>query len=497
MMGNDLILRTMIHHPKYLWFLIILLFLAVGCREPLQPPGENQLPTTTIANTPASGDTLFALVTLQWDGGDEDGFIQGYEYKYTTEYLTSGETLETDWTFTNKTKVTLAFNSQDTLNKQSFKVRAIDNTGQVDSSPATKEFYTIRTVPPQTEIVEPGDNSEHFVVEDVTDWWRGIPLEFKGYDRDGDITEFAWAVDDGEWHWTGDTTTTSLYITPDEFSDPLTGEHIIRLTARDNTNIINENPDTVKIELVKATFSKEVLIIDETTEGEFPSSVSVTDSTVDAYYAELFGTDNSWEYDPFVKDPLPSREILGQYKTVVWHADSRPASEPHALSKHTDYLEDYMNVGGNFIMSGWRILKSFAWDRDFPVTFSDTSFVHEYLHITEADESPYYPGDFTGATATLSAEGNIRVDSTKLAGAFPYEGKLSNINIIVQPAGFTDVLYRYQNAPGSSLPAYNGRACALKYIGTSYNTVVLGFPLYFIQKEDAKSLASQVLQLIK
>ena len=57
------------------------------------PPGEtkseseNKPPNTTLANIPREGATLYALVSLNWDGEDDDGYIDYYEYRYTTEYL--------------------------------------------------------------------------------------------------------------------------------------------------------------------------------------------------------------------------------------------------------------------------------------------------------------------------------------------------------------------------------------------------------------------------
>ena len=45
------------------------------------PPGDTQSesdnnpPNTTLANIPREGATLYALVSLNWDGEDDDGYI--------------------------------------------------------------------------------------------------------------------------------------------------------------------------------------------------------------------------------------------------------------------------------------------------------------------------------------------------------------------------------------------------------------------------------------
>jgi hypothetical protein len=67
------------------------------------------------------------------------------------------------------------------------------------------------------------------------------------------------------------------------------------------------------------------------------------------------------------------------------------------------------------------------------------------------------------------------------------------VNIIVETAGFTEVLYRYRAPQGSKL-TYIGQPCGLRYIGTSFNAVILGFPLYFVKEEDAKIMADEILR---
>jgi hypothetical protein len=70
------------------------------------------------------------------------------------------------------------------------------------------------------------------------------------------------------------------------------------------------------------------------------------------------------------------------------------------------------------------------------------------------------------------------------------------VNTIDERAGFTDVLYRYKNLPSSDLLEYGGDACGLKYNGTVFNAVILGFPMVFLEGEDAKSMGSDLLQIM-
>ena len=453
-----------------------------------EPPSDNIPPNTTLSNIPVRDDTLFALVTLHWDGEDEDGFPAYYEYRYTTRHLFMGDSVVTAWDTTQATSLTLAFESSDELNEQVFEVRAVDNNGAVDPTPATRTFFTRKTIFPETEIVGSENDESFFVLDATTDWWQGIPLTYTATDQDGDVVEYAWAVDDGEWNWTPDTT---LFIPPAAFSGSLEGEHTIRVTSRDNTNLVDPVGDEIVVRLIRPTFAEEILIIDETLERSMPFGVAVTDAEVDQFYADLFGTANTWDY---ATQGMPSKEILGRYQLVIWHADNSfsSASDYHKLPLHTDVISDYMNVGGDFIMSGWRILKSFAPTQDMAagVSFAPGTFINDYLHITAASETSL-SGDFTMATG-VGDFSNVRVDSVKLASAFPYYGRLAQINVIDERAGFTEFIYAYE---GLTL-SLRGRPIGLRYYGTSFDAVVLGFPLFFMRKEDAETAASEVLQAL-
>jgi hypothetical protein len=452
------------------------------------PPSDNVAPNTTLSNIPVENDTLFALVTLHWDGEDEDGFPAYYEYRYTTRHLFMGDSVVTAWDTTQTTSLTLAFESSDELNQQVFEVRAVDNNGVADPTPATRAFYTLKTIFPETEIIGIEADETFFVLDAVTDWWQGIPLTFTAIDQDGDVVEYAWAVDDGDWNWTQDTT---LFLPPDAFSGSLQGEHTLRVTSRDNTNLVDPVGDEISIRLISPTFAEEILIIDETLERSMPFGVAVTDEQVDQYYADLFGTTNTWDY---ATDGMPSKEVLGRYQLVIWHADNNFSNptDYHKLPLHTDVISDYMNVGGDFIMSGWRILKSFAPTEDMAagVSFAPGTFINDYLHITAASETSL-AGDFTSATG-VGDFSSVRVDSLKLASAFPYYGRLAQINVIDERAGFTEFIYAYE---GETL-SLRGRPIGLRYYGTTFNAVVLGFPLFFMRKEDAARAASEVLQAL-
>jgi len=460
----------------------LIVFLLNSCDLPTTPPNANIPPTTTITNVPVPGDTLFPLVEITWDGGDIDGYITGCQYRYTTHHLTQGDSAKFDWVSTSDDVISIIFESSDVLNKQILQLRSVDDKGAVDPTPAELIIYTPRTVLPESWLIQPVDDSEFFYLEQETDWWEGIPLVFSASDEDGEVVEYGWSVDEGDWIWTQDTT---VMITLDMFQLPIAGKHRIRVTARDNTNLFDPDGAEATITLIKPTFEKEILIIDETNEGAFPSIAPATDAQVDSFYTELFNPDSTWD---FLQDGMPPKNILGRYKLVLWHADNDLSLGPHHLPEHADVFQDYLNVGGNFIVSGWQVLKSFAYEENFPKVFEEGSFVHDYLHIIEADVSPFFPGDCSAARG-IGNFTTVSVDGDRL-WAFPFVRKLSQVNVVREPGGFTEAIYVYVGENTD----FAGQPCGIRYIGTEYNVVVLGFPIYFLLPDDAKILAQEVLE---
>ncbi len=480
-----------------LLFTLLLAVVHISCERPTDPPNPNGPPQTKLANVPKEFDTVFALVNMSWSGGDNDGFITNYQYRYFTYHLMPGSSTEwvlfdsTAWKDTVGTGVLLAFNSTEALNKQLFFVRAVDNDGNPDPTPAVKVLYTVRTVSPITRILSPTNNGSVLVSTTVTDWWNGVLVIFKATDPTGlaQIVEYAWAVDDGPWTWQKDT---SVFITPEKFAAPLNGIHEVKVISRNNTNLIDPVGDSISINLIIPPFNKGILIIDETDEFNNPFiTLGIPDSVTDAFYAQVFPGSASWD---FKTQGMPPREVMAQYRLVVWHADDVPTSRPHKISDpaNIEVFTDYLKVGGKFLMSGWRILKSFAYYNNFPFTFSSGSFVYDYLHIRMVTETDIL-GDMSGGKGKTGVFSSFKVDSTRLA-FFPYNGRLSQVNLIITMAGFTDILYSYQNDDSSPNVTYRGRAVALRYYGTVYDAVVLGFPMYFIDENDAKVMAKEIVR---
>lgn len=475
----------------YRGLVVIIILVGINCEFSTSPPFETEPPITKMANIPLEGDTLFPVITFHWSGGDQDGFVKGFEYRYTTYLLENEDSVQTNWVFTSNTSETITFLSNAPLNKQRVQVRAVDNEGKVDPTPAQKIVYTPQTFPPNTQILDPVSGTSRFALDYTTDWWPGITLSFTASDSDGEVVEYGWSVDGGDYVWGSDTTVT---IPPEYFEAPLTGEHIILVSSKDDTGLIDPIPDTLQLHLIEPTFEKTVLILDDTDETNWQSGIDFSDEAVDSFYTFLTSSlaPNQITHWDYASEGAPSREILSKHKMILWHADDRATNNDIPIADQRALLSDYANVGGDLFISGWAIIKSLGERQSFPRTFSENDFVKTYLHINVASESPFL-ADFTQAVGIGDFE-SIEVDTTKLMGDFrATDGGIYRVNLVEQRGPFTNITHSYGTRVQTRFPDFRGKTTGVIYYGTSFKSVVLGYPLFFMNKEQSKAFFDQVI----
>lgn len=106
-----------------------------GCREQTTAPiDRNQPPETFITAAPGDSQTAFYRVSMHWGGSDNDGLVSSFDVAV-TESLPK---LEIQWRRTLRSDSTMIIpvgQTQEVLGHR-FYVRAIDNEGKVDPTPA-------------------------------------------------------------------------------------------------------------------------------------------------------------------------------------------------------------------------------------------------------------------------------------------------------------------------------------------------------------------------
>jgi hypothetical protein len=117
--------------------------IAVGC-SPKKVMNPN-LPPETSVFVQGSVDTVSYRAHLYWFGSDADGYVVAYELRF----LNPDQPADTAWIRTTKTDSVFSVFTPTGTSKPEFEVRAIDDAGLTDPTPATQSF-TFSNLPPRS-----------------------------------------------------------------------------------------------------------------------------------------------------------------------------------------------------------------------------------------------------------------------------------------------------------------------------------------------------------
>ena len=122
-----------------------------GANQP--PETELAVRVTDLRETLGDG-TLTSTVEVNWAGTDVDGFVASYEVRFYDEARLGQIGAEAEWTATTRRDTTALFPIPPGQDRAAvvFEVRAIDNEGAKDPTPA-QTIYPIRNSPPTFRII--------------------------------------------------------------------------------------------------------------------------------------------------------------------------------------------------------------------------------------------------------------------------------------------------------------------------------------------------------
>lgn len=195
---------------RSLWMVLLLvaagaLALFPGC-DPDEGGGTllgNAAPQTHLslgyfrADSP-SPDTLdqsVARLGLSWWGEDGDGEVDHYLYRWSYQFDSLGQPL---WTRTEAESDTFIVRLTSMVDTFSFMVKAVDNHGVEDPSPA-RVVIPVRNSPPEVDwIPNSQELLSNFFGGDTSWTFPHLTFRYNAWDLDGTetLTEIQWALDD-------------------------------------------------------------------------------------------------------------------------------------------------------------------------------------------------------------------------------------------------------------------------------------------------------------
>ncbi len=470
---------------------------------------EPNLPPETVLteNCAATHSILTLLPLFEWTAVDFDGDIAFHEYRVVPlrEYSSSVR-VERAWIELPASQTSIVPPDL-TEGDYRFEVRAVDEDGAVDPSPASHSFTATGMLHPTLSI------EMSFIQETV---------EFSGHWSSGNVSGVR--VFEGEHLVFGLEATADAYCgvadvvavavgdtidwsdwenVPHDFVIvPELGDTAIYFLTEDENG--SRTVGKIAITTTHAEMNLPLLHVDDW------FGQSVPDATHDAFYDSILSGLEHDTWDPYEHfsgtDPqLPSMEDLAVYKTVLWSLGAS-ATLLHPAQSESGYhaIEGFVRTGGNLIIEGHSAITALAANGQYEQwrVFGDGDFVHDHAGIdsmynTYSQSNPGNPGSYGyaflgGISVAPWSYVHLPVDTlVKWQEGHAMYGGLPSCEVY-RPSPTTTRLHLFDAYLNTDLDENPCATLRLHDDGTG-SVAVLGFPLYYIETGPAKSVIRALL----
>ena len=354
--------------------------------------------------------------------------------------------------------------------KYFFAVSAIDSDGY-------ESFLTERNIIPRSTPLVPSN----FVVKPKPQlielsWNKNMELDLAGYNiyrsesRSGSYLKLNAATYSDTFYFDNAVSAGQYYF------------YLIK--AVDNQLNESTGSDTLKSRII--SLDKGILLVDETNDGT-GSLLSPTDQQVDEFYQQILSSFNKTDYDILTEGAIALSD-LGAYSTVVWQADDNTNFTDAESAQLA--IKEYLNYGGNFIYAGYRPTRAWQKSTSAAAKFGPGMFIYDYLKIDSSVN--VLSSRFIGAVPSSGTYSIIYVDSSKTSISDDYH--LKGVESIF-PNNQALAIYTFDTYFDtlSIQGKLKGKPVGIEYLGADYKSVVLSFPLYYMNTDQAKALIENIL----
>lgn len=256
------------------------------------------------------------------------------------------------------------------------------------------------------------------------------------------------------------------------------------LTAIDETN--NESDPTEQIYSRIVSLDQGILIAAGTTGGNGGFQNPTIESITQFYNQILSG------YSPDIFPLWQTNRLkladIGAYSTVVWHKNNTSVY-PYS-SQTVTAIQQYLDAGGNILFSMYFPGRMLGHTDGYPQNYYEGSYVNDYLKIDYIDL--HQSSRFIRAQSIYDNYPPLNIDQSKTPAGLNHH--IINIESIQSNLSGTDIYSYHSDYPtGSPEASMHGLPVGTEYIGEDYKVILLSFPLYYIEPEDASSFINYVM----
>ena len=385
---------------------LAVLGLGCGVKGTLRP----DLPPETTLFVNGAVDTVNHVVRLYWFGTDTDGTVEGYEIRFKSPVAPA----DTAWVFTTRTDSVFTVAAPSGFAAPVFEVRAIDNIGQKDATPARQDFSFSNQPPTVTLSQKPG-------VSDTT--FASVTVSWIANDPDGDGSKMQFRVWlDGNEASPEITSARRLTIPTAQFlvAGQLTSAYRkLYVQAIDDGGRAG-NVDSVRWFVRRPTTGARarLLIVDDV------PTTNITNVRFDSLFTNTaIRNIPAGEYtilrlqtNPPFKSAKDMEQTLKLFEAVVWYR-ANETSFSTILDAYQSGIEAYLDAGGKMYLEGLYMIA--GTNGTGPI---DESFVSRYLDCDAMLKNFAITGSFSDSTVGWGNNNGSRFISDILADSCRQQG---------------------------------------------------------------------------
>ena len=181
---------------------------------------------------------------------------------------------------------------------------------------------------------------------------------------------------------------------------------------------------------------------------------------------------------------------ISRYQNILYLVNSQEVDRPSdALLQEFGI---FFGNGGNMMFSGFQPSVYFENNTSYPRQFLPESFMGAIFKVDSVNRK--FNSIMNKANASFAGYDTLYVDPLKtLDPAFP--GEIFNIEVFT-PLAESNIIYRFNSKypPTTSQGMMQNKPVGLEYMGSDFRTILLSFPLYYMDTLDAKQLMKFVLK---
>jgi hypothetical protein len=214
-----------------------------------------------------------------------------------------------------------------------------------------------------------------------------------------------------------------------------------------------------------------------------------TPDSIRQFYASVLDSIPFRWFDLNQLSPL-TLGTLSQYRNTLWVINSL---EYNAISDEMKgNLQSFFENNGNMMFAGFSFSRFINGSIGFPYKHPESSIGRTYFKVDSTHKaiSSYmyqaYPDE--------DGYDTLRLDPAKAMKA-GYPGELNNIEVFIPGSGGNPI-YRFDSRydPGTPQGSQQDKIVGVEYLGDDFKTILLSFPLYYLDTSDARALMKQVIR---